>query len=164
MILLRNKTTSKLLAVLLSASMTIPAAGSLALSAVAVSETSWTVNAGTVKGSVPENAANAFDDAMKTYSGAKLTPVTCYADQVVAGCNYYFICTETDPDGNSSLKKVVIYSDPSEKSTVSSVSDFRIEDYAADNTLELPPYPAPGSAAPANGNSMCELPQEAQRG
>ncbi len=163
MILLRNKTTSKLLAVLLSASMTIPAAGSLALSAVAVSETSWTVNAGTVKGSVPENAANAFDDAMKTYSGAKLTPVTCYADQVVAGCNYYFICTETDPDGNSSLKKVVIYSDPSEKSTVSSVSDFRIEDYAADNTLELPPYPAPGSAAPANGNSMCELPQEAQR-
>ena len=160
---MRNKTTSRILAVLLSASLTIPAAGSFALTAAAVAASSWTVNAGDTAGSITQSASKAFDDAMKTYSGAKLTPVTCYASQVVAGYNYYFICTETSSDGNSSLKETVIYSDPSGTSTVSSVSDFSIDDYAKNYDLELPPYPASGNTAPISGNTRCELPQEAER-
>lgn len=157
---MKRKATTRVFAVLLSAAVLMPAAqmGGLAVFAKGTAS-AWSVSLNDSVSNLPEDAAKAFEDAMNGYTGAKLTALACYGTQVVAGRNYYLICRD---ESTSQLKEVVIYQDPSEKSTVSTVEDFNLSDYAKDHSYPLPDYPECGGVEAEIGQKSCQLPAEVQ--
>ena len=161
---MRSKISTRILAVLLSMSVTVPMMQTAYLSVCAESSASaWVVDYNSVGGGLPSKVQTAFDKAMESYNGMPLIPLACYGDQVVAGSNYYLICRE-NTGGNVSeckLKKVVVYNKLDGTAEISSVTDFNIEDYAKNHSYYIPDYPEPGSAAVPSELPRCELPSEA---
>lgn len=66
----------------------------------------WTANSEFGAVTLPEEAQAAFDKAMVSYEGDKLTPVAFLGTQVVAGINYQFLC-----QGKDGLVKATVYQD-----------------------------------------------------
>ncbi len=162
---MKFKISSRIFAVLLSASVIIPAVQTAGFSVMAENnpESYWTVSVDNSTNTLQNFASNAFTNAMETYTGPQLTPLACYGAQVVAGYNYYFICRqEADPTNAPSLKEVVVYCDPNGNSTVSSVEDFDLNDYATDHVYQIPEEPISGNTEVADGLTVCTLPDDAQ--
>lgn len=169
-----SKIVSRLFAVLLAASITLPTVCSVSpvVSAQSIETSSWSVSVTTPESVLPNYVQAAFSQAMESYNGAELIPLAYYGYQVVSGANYSLICRETsDTPGNDVLKKVVVY-DPTggnlnlqtgKNARISSVTNFRLEDYAHDFVYPLPEYPPAGGTEVASGLITCDLPEEVQK-
>ncbi len=161
---------SKLLAVLLSAAVMLPAVScaGLAVSAESALNSSWSVSVAQTENTLPSDIQRAFDEAMQSYNGQKLVPLAYYGLQVVAGYNYDLLCREDAADGTSSLKLVTIY-DPNapgmnghRKAQIASVEDFNIADYACNHAYQLSPAPVCGGTEVPEDLSTCDLPDDVQ--
>ena len=76
-----------------------------------------------------------FEEAMNTYKELKLEPVTLIGTQIVSGTNYMFLCKGTTISNRpvSNWKMVIVYKDLQGKSTITSVKDFNLDEYAGNN-------------------------------
>lgn len=169
---MKSKTLSKLLTVLLAASvaMTVPvvSAGSLSVSAETTVNAAWQIGTNEVSLYLPREVRLSFEEASARYTGAALEPLAYYGCQVVSGCNYALICRETTEDGTVSLKSVRIY-DPNfvnstqrtGKARFTSVEDFDLEDYTHDYLYPLPERETTGGMY-IPSLSECELPANVQ--
>ena len=106
---MKSKKFARILSVLISAFVIMPAAQLSCLpAAAAVSvSSSWTIYDGSTSESIPSDYKLAFEKAAASYSGDELVPLACYSMQTVAGYNFDYICRQ-----NGQLKNVTVYQDP----------------------------------------------------
>lgn len=156
---MKSKKIARILSVLISASVIMPAAQLSCLPAVAAVSvsSSWTIYDGSTSESIPSDYKLAFEKAAASYSGDELVPLACYSIQTVAGYNFDYICRQ-----KGQLKNVTVYQDPQDNCTISSVRDFDLNDYAENHTVVLPEEPNSGGAAVVQG-SRCTLPEEVEK-
>ena len=94
----------------------------------AVEETAggWTVNRDETVGFLPEKVQEAFDKAMKDYTGMGFRPVAYLGSQVVAGLNHAILCRGTMVTANpvTKLKVVTVYEMLDGSAEITNVTDF----------------------------------------
>lgn len=80
---------------------------------------------------LPDEVQTAFDKATAEYTGMSFVPVAYIGKQVVAGMNYAILCegTTVTADPETSLKVVIIYSDPEGSAQITNVEDFDLTAY-----------------------------------
>ena len=86
----------------------------------------WATTITTVKASIPDDAKEAFDKAVKDKT-SKYEAVALLAKQVVAGTNYMFLATVD----NNTYKIVTIYNDLEDKATIKNENDFDVTKYVS---------------------------------
>ncbi len=102
----------------------------------------WTLNT-EANAQLTAEEQEVFNKATAEHVGAKLTPVTVLATQVVSGTNYAYLCTSTPttPDSGTTWCIVVVYQDLEGNASVTSVKDLVLDDLkvgeAAANAAEL---------------------------
>ncbi len=159
---MRSKAVSKICALLLSAAITLPAAGSAILSASAESSygSYWSVSYVDFSDS-GVSLDLPIKKAFQEYQGAKLTPLAKLGMGVVAGYNHRFLCVQAAdvPGGSPSIKIVTVYEDPNGKTKISGVEPFSIDDHYKNNKCYISDTLVPGSFE-FNASSECDLPND----
>lgn len=100
---------------------------------------------GSVAGTLPESAQEAFDKVMEGFTGVGYEPLACIGQQVVAGMNYAILVKSqvVSPDSKAELKVMYIYSPISAEPEIKEIVDFKLIDYLngeitiENNTTEL---------------------------
>ena len=97
---MKKRMATGLLALLLSAAVTVPVVSTaLPVAAAETISLSWSVNAVETTVTMPGKAQTAFDTAMQSYTGEALTPLAYYSLQVVSGYNLCFLCRQGGANG-----------------------------------------------------------------
>ena len=161
---MKKRMATGLLALLLSAAVTVPVVSTaLPVAAAETISLSWSVNTVETTITMPSKAQTAFDTAMQSYTGEALTPLAYYSLQVVSGYNLCFLCRQGGANGQPAvLKQVEIYQNGNgSECTVSSVQDFDLMDYMDNYRVPLADDPAPGSSEIVSNPGRSALPEEA---
>ena len=90
----------------------------------------WKINDELPLTTIPKDAVDAFNAAAEKYTDMVLKPVDLLGTQVVSGTNYMFLCKGTK-DSKSSYNVVIVYKDLKNKSEITKVSEFKLEDYVS---------------------------------
>lgn len=100
----------------------------------------WQLNTDFAEASIPEDAADAFAEAMKQFDGVGYTPVAFLGSQPVAGINYAYLCKTANvaPNANLRLCVVKVYKPLNGEATVTDVEDLNISDYTQDSQIDFP--------------------------
>lgn len=126
-------------------------------------EGGWEIDNPEAAVTLPADVKTAYENATADLAGVSYTPIAYYASQVVSGTNYAILCyktTVTNPP-TSTLALVKISSDLNGKSSILSVDDFNIGDYAKDYDV-VPGTPASGSwTVPADYTKSASVPKAA---
>ncbi len=161
---MKKKMFTGLLALLLSAAVTVPVVSTaLPVAAAETVSVSWSISTTQTETTLPADIQTAFDKAMQSYTGETLTPLAYYAMQVVSGYNFYLLCRQGGENGQAAaLKRVTLYQDGSGTNCeISHVENFDLMKYADDYRCPLEDYPASGSAGIVSNPGRSALPEEA---
>ena len=97
----------------------------------------WELDITNTNASIPDDAQEAFNNALINYTGMSFEPVALLGKQVVAGTNYMFLCKATPvvPNAETTYKVVVVYNNLENKATISKVSDFNFTKYVNEDIM-----------------------------
>ena len=103
---------------------------------------------------IPEEAAQAFEEAFEGFVGSDVTPVALLATQLVSGTNYCFLCQTrvVAPEARSEWQLVYVYKALSGKAEV---KGFVPLEFSAD-TGEFEEGDVEAEEAPLGGWTVCE--------
>lgn len=92
----------------------------------------WQIDLNGVSLAFPNDASDAFNEAIEKQAEWQFEPLALLGTQVVAGTNYMFLCKYIPMNGveAASYKVVVIYKDLEGVATLSQVRDFDVFQYA----------------------------------
>lgn len=98
----------------------------------------WQIDLDGVSLAFPNDASDAFNEAIEKQTEWQFEPLALLGTQVVAGTNYMFLCKYTPMDEaiDASYKVVVIYEDLEGVATLSQVRDFDVFQYAGKDIEE----------------------------
>ena len=90
----------------------------------------WKINSEVPLTTIPKDAVEAFNKAAEKYTDMVLKPVDLLGTQVVSGTNYMFLCKGTK-DSKVSYNVVIVYKDLKNKSEITKVTEFKLDDYVS---------------------------------
>lgn len=91
-------------------------------------DSKWKITVSENKGVFPEEVEKAFNDAKDDYQDGELIPIALLGEQIVAGTNYMFLCTN-----NSEYNTVIVYKNIQGESQITSVNRFNPKNYLYKN-------------------------------
>lgn len=122
----------------------------------------WTIPDEPEQAVLSEEQATAFELATAELTGASYTPLACIGTQVVAGCNYAYLCKTTlvtDPPA-SKLCVVKVYQDLEGNASILDVVDINVEDYTENSEIDFTADNLAGGWMPTT--EAGKLPEEVQ--
>lgn len=122
----------------------------------------WTIPEEPEQAVLSEEQTTAFELATADLTGAGYTPLACIGTQVVAGCNYAYLCKTTlvtNPPV-SKLCVVKVYQDLEGNASILDVTDINVEDYTENSDIDFSADNLAGGWMP--NTEAGKLPEEVQ--